>query len=139
MNKARKEQRKERKSTSVRVGRVGMRADKMDMEADMKARGASQKEEEDEGGSEGEEDDDDDERLRLDELLDELDLLDHDEEDNNNNDGDNMTREGGHRDDDDVSSMRILTVEEANRIAPLQLPTTGFDMADYASGQFKFT
>ena len=103
-----------------------MRADKMDMEADMKARGVSQEEGDDEEGDE--DDDDDDERLRLDELLDELDLLDHDEDNNNDMIG-----------EDDVSSMRILTVEEANSIAPLHLPTTGFDMADYASDQFKFT
>ena len=41
--------------------------------------------------------------------------------------------------EEDVSSMRILTVEEANSIAPLVLPTTGFDVADYDSEQFKFT
>ena len=120
---------------SVRVGRVGMRADKMDMEADLRAQGVSQ-EEGNEDEEEEDDDDDDDERLRLDELLDELDLLgdedDHDH-DHNQQQHDNMMGE------EDVSSIRILTVEEANSIAPLQLPTTGFDMADYASDQFKFT
>ena len=113
---------------SARVGRVGMRADKMDMEADMRARGVSQEDGDEEMGEE--DDDDDDERLRLDELLDELDLLDADDEDNNH---------GGMLGEDDVSSMRILTVEEANSIAPLHLSTTGFDVADYATDQFKFT
>ena len=111
---------------SARVGRVGMRADKMDMEADLRAQGVSQEEE----NEEEEDDDDDDERLRLDELLDELDLLGGDDD-----------HDGGRglMGEEEVSSMRILTVEEANSIAPLQLPTTGFDMADYASDQFKFT
>ena len=50
----------------------------------------------------------------------------------------NYDRMGG-MGEDDVSSMCILTVEEANSIAPLILPTTGFDVADYDSEQFKFT
>ena len=115
---------------SARVGRVGMRADKMDMEADLRAQGVSQEE----GNEEEEDDDDDDERLRLDELLDELDLLGDDDQDQDHHDG-----ERGLMGEEEESSMRILTVEEANSIAPLQLPTTGFDMADYASDQFKFT
>jgi len=46
---------------SVRVGRVGMRADKMDMEADLRAQGVSQEEGNEDEEEEDDDDDDDDE------------------------------------------------------------------------------
>jgi hypothetical protein len=114
--KSRKEERSARVGPASELGgQAGARAGKMEMEDDMRAQGAAYREDE-------EEDDEDDERLRLDELLDEMDLLD-------------VEDEGGSAD----SSSRILTAEEAAQCAPLEVATTGFDAADYAPDQFKFT
>ena len=118
--KSRKEERNARHGPASELGgQAGMRASKMEMEDDMRARGDALRDDEDE------EDDEDDERLRLDELLDELDLLDPEGE--------------GEEPSALAADSRILTAEEAAQVAPMQVATSGFDAADYAPDQFRFT
>jgi len=120
-------------------GRVGAAAGKMEMEADMRARGAAMQDDDgdDDDGDDG--GDDDDERLRLDELLDELDLADPDGEGGGAGDG-GGGEAGTVALDASEENLRILTAEEAARVAPLQVPSTGFDEADFVPpSQYKFT
>jgi hypothetical protein len=95
----------------------GVAADRRSNRALMEVNG-----DEDAGDSD---DDSDDERLRLDELLDELELADDD------------TAAGQAL----VDEVRILSAEEAAAAAAYQMPqTSGFDPADFPDpGTFKFT